>query len=65
MILNGKDREIYNKLLSDLENLDTKISKQQVLKNFDFIYSKWFSSQANINEIRNDFSDKIDLFKSR
>ncbi|MDH1255610.1 hypothetical protein N5C67_23485 [Comamonas thiooxydans] len=60
MNLTGKDKEIYDRLFHDLNNLDRKISKQQLLKQFDQIYSKWFSNQADIETIRRNFEVDID-----
>ena len=61
MTLTEKDKEIYEHLLKDLRLTGGKISKKQILKQFDCLYSKWFSSQVNTQELRKEFEKHIDI----
>lgn len=61
MTLTGKDKDIYEHLLRDLRAADGKISKKQILNQFDYLYSKWFSPQVNTQEVRKDFEKQIDI----
>lgn len=61
MTLKEKDKEIYEHLLKDLRSTGGKISKKQILKQFDCLYSKWFSSQVNTQELRKEFEKQIDI----
>lgn len=61
MTLTEKDKEIYEHLLKDLRSTGGKISKKQNLKQFDCLYSKWFSGRVNTQELRNEFEKQIDI----
>lgn len=53
-----KDLEVWSRLLKDL-NTNHGVSNKQIMKQFDSMYSKWFSNGVDLKELRKAFEVEV------
>ena len=53
-----RDHEIWNHLVTDL-NRPHDVPKKQVMRQFELIYSRWFSKEVDIKQLRVEFERQV------
>lgn len=59
-----KDKEVWERLLIDL-NRPHDVQKNQIMKQWDFLYRRWFSKEVDLKALKKCFEQEVDNAERR